>query len=414
MALLTRFVNHAIVGGADDGTSEANAWTYLYQATGAIKTDAGTNQFKVWVKASETYGTDEDGDPKNIEGDDAGHDGLAGVGGSVIFLDQAGTNILPNVFEGYTTTVGDGGIVKIDCQGVTDQLTNGIQVNVGTGGAFAAFKNFQCTNASGSGFETNTGGSDNVTFKKCLAYSNDGAGFSCDNNINFVSCQAESNTGIGFDFDTTSTCVACVSHSNTNRGFSCVGACFYNCLAYNNSSHDFTVNEVTPTQVLGCSCDGENAAGDYGIFQDRASHMLVAVNNILFDADYGIFSDSDSGELAIGRHNLFDTNATNDVNNFLTPSLGAATPGVDGNGDIIDPGDPYTNSATRDYTINAFAKAKGLDATWTESFWDDYNLGAGDNPPDTTTLTNDIGALQSAASGGGILIHTGTNGGFRG
>lgn len=380
MALLTVYVDHAAADTTGDGTS-GDPWKYIYQATGAIKTDAGTNQYKVWVKASATYGTDESAGT-SLESDDAGHDGAGGDAGAVLYLDQAGTIVLPNVFEGYKTSIGDGGIVKIDCQGATNQLTNGIKTVIG-GNVYTVFINFQCTLASADGFSLNGDDDDFATFKKCLAYNNGGAGFSGDNSILFVVCLSYNNTAEGFDVDATCQWIACISHTNTYGFFGAANCANYNCLAYNNSTHDYRhATGGARALIGGCSSDGENAANDYGIFQDAGTgHALSVVNCILFDSDYGIFSDSDSGELISSRHNVFDSSGTADTNNWLTPSLGATTPGVDGRGDIIDQGDPYIGSGTRNYDPAASVQAKGLDANWTVDFWADYNLGAGDNPP---------------------------------
>ncbi len=299
MALLTVYVDHAAADTSGVG-SAGDPWKYIYQATGAMKTDAGTNQYKVWIKASATYGTDENVGT-SLESDDVGHDGAGGNAGAVLWLDQAGTLVLPNVFEGYHTTIGDGGIVKIDCQGVTNQLANGVFTSI-AGSINAAFKNLHVTNASGDGFSCNGDTDDNGVFKNCIAHLNGGDGFSGDNNCKCICCVSQGNTGVGFDFDLNNQFVACISHGNT-YGFFTLNANYYNCLAYDNSIHDFRVSNSSPILFGGCTSDGENAAGDYCIWQDAATgHMVTVVNCILHDGDYGIFSDSDSGEMAISRH----------------------------------------------------------------------------------------------------------------
>ncbi len=376
MALLTVYVDHAAADTTGDG-SVGDPWKYIYQATGAIKTDAGTNQYKVWIKASATYGTDENAGT-SLESDDAGHDGAGGDAGAVMFVDQVGGNALPNVFEGYKTSVDDGGIVKIDCQGVTNQLTNGIITLIGAA-TYNVFKNFQVTRASGDGFSCNGDTDDNTAFKNCLAYLNGGQGFTGDNYISCICCQAEGNTGYGFDFDSGPMLIACIAHGNSIGIFG-GDVHAYNCLAYNNSSHDYNTSSTSPALLAGCTADGENAAGDYCVHQDNfASNMLAVVNCILHDGDYGIYSDGNAGELSISRHNLFNSSGTADVNNWLATSTGDGT----GNrGDVVDPGtNPFNDEGARDYSAAASAQNLAIDAYFTQQFWADYNKGAGDNPP---------------------------------
>ena len=88
--------------------------------------------------------------------------------------------------------------------------------------------------------------------------------------------------------------------------------------------------------------------------------------------------DGDSGELAISRYNLFNSSGTADVNNWLATSAGD----ISGRGDIVDPGtNPFNDEGARDYSAAASAQAVGIDAHFVKSMWDDYNGGAGDNPP---------------------------------
>ena len=379
MALLTVYVDHAAADTTGDGSS-GDPWKYLYQATGAIATDAGTNQYKVWVKASETYGTDEVAEA-NVESDDAGHDGLGGEAGAVVYIDQPGTSNLPNVFEGYHTTIADGGIVKIDCQGVTDQLTHGIQTVVGAG-TYTVFKNFYVTRASGHGFSCNNVADGYTVFKNCLAYLNGDAGFSGDNYLSFVCCQSEGNTDQGFDVDLQCLFIACVAHGNV-IGFSVTGSSsLYGCLAYNNSSHDYSIATPTPGLIANCTSDCEDAASDYCINVSGAGgSMLAVVNCVLYDGDYGIASAGDSGELVISRHNIFDSSNTADVNaNWLATSEGNGT----GNrGDLVDPANTFGAGevAARTYSPGASALSIGIDSFFTNSFWTQYAKGGGTNPP---------------------------------
>ena len=356
MAYTEKYVTTAGAGG-HTGVDEANAWT-MEEACDNVADGQRVN-----VKANASYTTEY---------------ATGGVKDCVMYIVTAGTEVNGGIhWRGYHTTIGDGGIVTIDAQ---DALANPALTAI-NGDVYNIFENFNFKQGTGAGFEG--GNDDYMVFKKCRFGDNGTDGVNVDNYCRFVACLAEINgTGSGFNSDTLSMFFACIAQNNGDDGFHAgSSAVFYNSLAYNNAAHDFSA-VAGEGAVLGCSCDGENAANDYGFYQDSAtSSSYTVINNIFFDCDIGIKSDVDVLDWAISCFNVFDSSNTSDTNNWLTPSLGAATPGVDGKGDIVDPGDPFDNSAGRIYTPVAAVQAKGLDAFWTQSFWADYNDGAGDNPP---------------------------------
>lgn len=133
-------------------------------------------------------------------------------------------------------------------------------------------------------------------------------------------------------------------------------------------------------RIFNNSIDGDGQSGLIGIHQDETNAPYgVYINNILFDLGVGIQDDvANAQEMTISDHNFFYSNDTDRIN-------------IDtGGNDVAGSADPFTDSAGRDYTLNAVAgggaacKNAGVDAG---SFLD-------------------IGALQTECTGssGGLLM----------
>jgi len=377
MALLTKYVDHAAADTTGDG-SIGDPWKYIYQAMAAIKTDAGTNNFRVYLKSGESYGIDGTS-PNPLESDDAGHDGAGGDAGAVLYIDQVGTYAAPNALEGYTTTPGDGGIATIDCAyDGANKLTNGINIP-GATLDFWIFKNLYIINASNDGVE-GLGTADNLTFKNVRVKSCGGMGFNVDNFINFENCIAESCT-VGFDADNNAVFVACIARNNSSSGIITVSyPTIYNSLVYDNG--DTVVIEVDGQgNVFGCTIDGNENGGktsSVGIFQDSAVYTLNVANSIIYDCATGILADADNAGQVISRNNLFYGNTDNASAFQIEYNGGDGAPSTgDGVGDLGHvTGDP---GFTGVYVPGANAQAAGLDAHFTNAFWADFD--AAQNPP---------------------------------
>ncbi len=369
MALQTVYVDHAAADTSGVG-SAGDPWKYLWQATAAIKTDAGTNHYLVHVKASATYGTDENAGT-SLESDDAGHDGAGGDAGAVLHLDQVSPGITtPNVFQGYETNVGDGGIVSIDCQGATNQLTYGIRINIDNV-VYAVFKNFDVQNASDGGIQGgNT--SDVFTLKNCRAKSCGGVGVNGDNYVNMENCVFDNNTD-GINIDSNCAAISCIFSNNSSEGFNGLVNCFlYQCLIYDNGDTSQVIFNGGDSWVLNCTIDANNQANSRCVRQDSVNAPLNVINSIIYDANIGILNDSDLGEMCISRNNLYFSN-TADVSGFLAVAAGD---GVGDRGDVeADP------AFTGTYVPGVNAQSKGLDAHFTNAFWASFDGAA--NPPFT-------------------------------
>lgn len=330
--MATYYVDVTTGDNGDNGTTEALAWADLGYAANQVA--AGDI---VYVKASASYTADDpDTATTNWE------------------ITTAGTAVTPIVWIGYTTTITDGGVVTVDAQ---DTNTSALLIS---GTLYNVFKNFHFTQADGDGVSGTA--ADRVTFKNCRSSNNANSGFTLNNYGLFEGCVADTNTAYGFDLDVENILVCCIAHTNTSMGFHIDNRIYVQCLSYNNSATSSSIQMANTTAGLffGCSVDGENGASSIGIRNATANGCSIAVvNNILFDCDVGVYNNSNCGELTIARNNLFYSNNTNRTN-FLV-----------GEGDVTGSSDPFTASATRDYTLKDGSEAidAGYDASETVTAW---------------------------------------------
>jgi len=312
----------------DTGLSEALAFATLGFAANTIA--AGEI---CYVKASASYTAD---DPDTAT--------------TCWEVTTVGTATTPIVWEGYTTTPGDGGVVTVDAQ---DTNTSALLIS-GTEGKYNVFKNFHFTQADGTG--VSGAGMDHLVFKNCRSSNNAGDGFNIDNYNSLEGCLADTNTSIGFNVDSLNYMVCCVAHTNTSTGFSTDGQCYVNCMSYNNGTQCFFAESAYGQICVGCTFDGDNSVIGANF---RGTSPKIIVNCIFYDCSTGIISNNDNGEWVISRNNLFYSNGT-DRTNWLT-----------GEGDVSGSSDPFTDSAGRDYSLKSGSEAidAGYDASQVVSDW---------------------------------------------
>lgn len=386
MAHNIRYVNHAIVGGNDDGTTEVDAWKYIWQATAVMRADAAgvdqatTNQWTIYVKASESYGVDGT-DPNPSESDDVDHDGAGGSGGSIIHIDFIATSdSAPNVFEGYSSSINDGGIATLNCNydGAND-LTYGIRCSSNV--AYRTiFKNFDIINAGADGVFGSTTG-DNITFKNCRFKNNTSEGVTGDNNLSFENCVFDGNGADGIDVDSSLFMVSCISRNNTLQGIHCISVVLYETLVYDNGNVEQIIVNGS-SYILSCTIDADEDGGNNSsecIRQDGSSPLHI-VNTIIYDATTGILADSVLGQSTICRNNLINGNTTPGTNYPFEYDGGTTTPSTgDGVGDLgnVTSAPGFTGT----YVPGSNPQSAGLDAHFTNAFWVSFDAAA--NPPFT-------------------------------
>jgi len=177
-------------------------------------------------------------------------------------LTTSKTNI---TYEGYSSTVGDGGKATIDGGG-SGASYNVILLN----SSFQVFKDiiFYRNGSTGVADLIANGSSTtgHVLFINCVFTGSKGAGFmnsSTSNTNTLLGCEAYSNAVKGFaDFWGAghTTCINCIAHDNTGAGFHAIGRCI-NCIAdTNNASGVGGFNQGASCGVF-INCDSYNNTG---------------------------------------------------------------------------------------------------------------------------------------------------------
>lgn len=361
----------SLAGGSGIGTS-GDPFTLLQACD---QTGTG-NTF--WVKADGDYNTQD------------------GANGCIMHLTVAGASSAPNIWEGYDTSTGDGGVATIDA---TSTYASAAISTLDS--AWLVIKNLEFLGGTGIGFDGNSRATDYVTFKNCRFSGNGDDGVQMDNYCYFENCEFHTNTGAGIDCDSHIGMYGCKFYANdgytVNVG---VGSVLYNCLIYDPLNGDVVHASSNTIYVINTVIDCEGQAASRCVRQDASSSFIHAWNNIFYDADTSLLSDTATGELNMGRNNVF-ASYTNDNSGWMPIQTG------DGIGDRDDQdssqGDTtlFTNAAIRDYTLPAGSDAleAGLDMQGVTDFWED--TPDTDNPPDAITHHMDSGAFQAEPTGGG-------------
>jgi hypothetical protein len=361
MALLTRYVDHLNGDDGRNGEGEGTSWQHIYKAMGVIKTDAGANGWKIYVKASEDY----------IEPDDANHNGAAGT--AVLYLDLAGALSKPITWEGYYEVPGDGGIAIFDAD--ANGLTNVVQENIGAN-AYMTFKNISFEGASSHG--VNWPGVTSCSFYNCRFFNNGGIGVTVASKMNLINCLVDNNGSNGLSAGYYCAFISCIFRGNTGFGCRPYAGYIIDSLFYGNTStaiyNDFYLgNALLSTTVNGNSNDGYNNA-------DTAGILAVVANNIFYNCNGGCIAAKDMGEMRVLRNNLFDQ---------VTTPVDTEWPAIadrDWRQNIISPAEKtFTNAGDNDYTLSldsantSEALQAGIDAQYTLDYWTSYINGS--NPP---------------------------------
>jgi hypothetical protein len=291
---------------------------------------------------------------------------------------------------GYNATVGD-------LDNVND-FTNFPTIKSFAGGAstlLRATNNFvnvrnliaDCNSQANYGFYTP---GDNNQIVNCKAINQTGTtqgGFYIvGNRVLMWRCLASS-CGVGFNLGGSVTyAVGCVATGCTTAGFTS-GVTYMvltNCIAYGNTGgstdgFQFT-GATTGLSMIGCVSRGN---GRDGLRITVALTQAVILNSV-FTSNTGYGINSTTTNAAVW--------AAADYNAFYSNTAGARNQLPAGDHDVTLSGDPFTNAASGDFSLNSTAGAGlALQATgWPGVF-----------PGGLTTGYGDIGAAQHQASGGG-------------
>jgi hypothetical protein len=310
------------------------------------------------------------------------------------------------VFEGFTTSYGDGGRATIDggTTGASYVLLTLAGTNADIGLRYLIFQNNGAT-GSASGLVANT-----LVFG-CVVNNVRGTGFSSTGGV-MVECEAyscnQSNTTnlAGFSASA-SCCVRCISHDNTgsnNDGFianSGLLVCV-NCIADSNGRRGFS-DAINSSSIVAVGCDAYNNGSHGMLFSESStgkSYHLADSCNLSKNGGYGIQGSlSNISQMALVINCGFgagtEANTSGQTNNLREyPAVASVS--------YASNSSPWTDPANGDFRISlAAAKGAGRGAyTQTQASY------AG------TIGYPDIGAAQAVASGGGMIGGGTLNGGF--
>lgn len=338
---------------------------------------------KVWVRALADYTADDESD-------------------SVLYVNAAGTAGVVIVWEGHFAAlpdsgVGDFGIATLD--GTT--ATNCIETAVG-GNVYHVFIGFSLELAGGDGANLNTVGDSNVTFIRCQFVNNTTWGIQGDNDIGVFFCDFDNNGG-GLDGDNNTRVIASIFRNNdTNHALVGSGLVAINNVVSDQTTARGIVAESGPAVLMGNTVDMNNQGGSIGILQDSGSTSFwTAMNNIITDCVTGIQDDATLRERAVLYFNLYNSNTT-DAQANITPQP------VDGDnfGNLVKnvAENVLWTADDQTYILQSAFKESGVDGSYTRAYWDDFNGGAGDNPPSPLLGLSfmDNGAQQRIEAGGGV------------
>lgn len=317
---------------------------------------------KVWFKATATY-----------------------TQSTTVTFSTSGSSGLPVILEGYTTTRGDGGMatIQLTASSIIGFSVTGSQYRVlnfifdgnsqttsrgvSMDGNTSLIKNCKAMNCTASGFRLQTA---TVEAQNCWATACTSAPFQTVAAVTLIDCAATANSAAAFQLTTNrAVCIRCIAANNTGAssdGFqnsATLGAILINCVSYNNGRDGFrctTSNGMDGASIRNCIFVSN--AG-YGI--NSATTAFVGASSL--DLDYNAFYNNTSGarnQVPTGAH------------------------------DVALSGDPFTNGASADFSLDntasegAACRAAGFPGA----------LQAGG------TGYLDIGALQHAdpAGGGGL------------
>lgn len=362
--MATYYVDGAVGNNGNPGTSPGagNAWaTIQFAADTAVAGD------KVWVKASATYT------------------------GPIDFDTNAGTGASRIVFEGYTSTTGDGGRATISSGGSSASVL----VHNGTAD-FVTMKNFVLTNATSECVKA-TANTDYLQFENCrflkgsstpsTAFS--AGGYFLFRNLSLVRCEISGGfSGNGINGANGLYVEGCVIKDCGGDGINIGSYCSIitikdSVIAGNGDDGIVVAGSTGPLFFTGNTID---ANGGDGIDIHGSNNLMVVVRNNL------ITNHSGFGDTGLKVGSLVGTTSLNcDYNGYYNNNPNTSGTDTSGAHDVLLTADPYTNAASDNWTLNttagggAAARAAGFPGDI-----DGTNIGY-----------KDIGALQHADPAGG-------------
>lgn len=376
------------------GTEPTTASTYKANVGGAWKGPNGAVDFPFDYLAATS--TNAAGDPPRVNF-------KSGTTYSITAA-MAANKTGPLVYEGYTTTIGDGGRAIFD--GGTSGASYALLSASGTG---VMLRSLMFRNNGATGSANGVTNTSQVIWQRCVVHSVRGNGFAIAGIGTAIECEAyscnQSNTVdlAGFKVTTTiARIIRCIAHDNTGSntdGFHDVaGGTYIDCIADTNGKDGFYVGSSSDHGVL-LNCVAYLNSGD-GIDHDGVNDLLLLENCLLYNnGGFGVNNNTTN----------YITQAVNCA--YFNNTSGESTGIEDETGAVTLTGDPFVAASTGNFSLNDTAGAgAACRAAGRGTFTETQASYSG------TASTPDIGAAQHAdpAGGGGLLVHPGFSGRING
>lgn len=325
--MATYYVDGAIGSDLNPGTGPGarDAWKTIDHAMNNV-----VGKDKVWVKASATYT------------ESPAIDTAVGA-----IADEI-------VFEGYTSSTGDGGQITL-----VGMLTDTIVDVVGY-----CFINF-IFNADSSNVNCTQLGSSSISWRNCIFKLATGDGHTQGGAGCYYECEFIDNGGDGAAITSgkPSVFINCKFYRNGASGIDSSGCTIcYNCLFFSNGTHAINggSSHDTCVTVFNCTIDGDAKDTLTGILKSSTARGFVAaVNNIVYDCTTGI--SSVYGDRSVLVYNLLNSN-TADYAGDASDQEG----GVSGAPDFVN------EVGGANYQLNHSSPGKSAGTDWA----DNMDIGA--------------------------------------
>lgn len=219
------------------------------------------------------------------------------------------------VWEGYTSTIGDGGMATINGSAAR---ARGIDLRTPTD-VYMVFKNIRCTNhiTGGAGFDGDIATA-RAAFKNCRSDNNAGSshGWHMGSACPMEGCYAHNNGGDGFFIEGFGCFLGCISNANTDRGFRMEGGVCYKCIAFSNANNNYESTQASSHIFIECGSDGDGKDTGDGFnlgVSFATSTNLVCINCWAYDCTVGFRGNPGFGERFCARNDLMNNNTTQTV-----------------------------------------------------------------------------------------------------
>jgi hypothetical protein len=308
------------------------------------------------------------------------------------------------IWQGYTTTAGDGGKAVIDGGTVGASF---LMLNVS--GINHTLKDliFQNNGASASATGLRLGGTGTgavrVVVHAVRGHGFDLAGAPCYlEECEAYGCnQAGSVNVAGITVSNIGFLDRCLAHDNSGSGnahgfYLGGGSQAVDCIADTNGLHGFFGNTGGGCVLL-IRCTAYNNTGDGA----RMTSTTGVVENCILQGNAWGINNTSSSTLILSVNNAFRSN-----------SSGQTTGKLDVSGSITLSADPMNDPANGDFSLNSTAGGGAACRNAGRGLWAQTDT----NYTKTTTAYSDVGAVQHQDAGGStsILVGVGWGGGFRG